>query len=119
MEDLIEQVAGHKYKKDGEYHKKGLNVNYEVKQLGGDRRGKTTTDGKNTITVAIDSDLKLTSQSDKLVDASTYSPTKKEAISSMVMTIFHETFLHGEMFAQDHLQDDKFDYSNILVTSEK
>jgi len=34
-------------------------------------------------------------------------------IFDRAMTLFHETFIHAELFAQDYLDNNKVDYSNI------
>ncbi|MCD7901850.1 MAG: hypothetical protein LUH22_18965 [Bacteroides sp.] len=41
------------------------------------------------------------------------SEDKAKAIISRTITTFHESLIHGELFAKDYMDDGAFNYSNI------
>jgi RHS repeat-associated protein len=119
-------IAGHTYEKDGKYHKKGVNLIYDAKDLGedGDRghTGAETTKNGVDITVTINSNSRVHAQDDKVYDTSNTSVSQQsidnqvKGILSRTITVFHESFIHGDLFTKDYLDNKKIDNSNILST---
>ncbi|OXA91101.1 hypothetical protein B0A66_12035 [Flavobacterium hercynium] len=116
-------IFGQTFDKNGEYDSAGLNLNFttyreEESQWGMPSKGETGDDGKNTITVGINTYEKVDSQDNKTYDyrnPNTVISAKNMSrwIFSRTITIFHENFLHADLSAKDFMEDGRFDDSNI------
>jgi hypothetical protein len=92
---------GHTFNEDGKYHKKGINLNYKAEPQGKYKGGDTGTDQySNAINITLNSDIDN-------------SILRKENVFNSVKTIFHESFIHAELDAQDFTDDTRFNNSNI------
>ena len=123
-------IAGHTYSKDGKYHKKGIDLGFNVEKANDSGHGgetgtnadKNTGDvsGRLRIDVTVNSD-EIRNNGNEVIninpDASPTSAAGAIQVKKMVfdraMTIFHETFIHAELFSQDYLDNNKIDYSNL------
>ena len=117
-------IAGHTYTEDGKYHKQGIDLIFEAKDLGGLTRGYTETSmngDRANISFIINSNLKVGSQDGNTYDMGvlnqSYSKDNTDiavkGILSRTMTVFHETFIHGYLATNDFLDDKSFNTSNI------
>lgn len=98
-------IAGHTYKKDGKYSKGGADLNYGAESMKKSLNGATSKEidgnGRGQITVKLNSDNFSASQ------------TSLGKISEAAGSFFHESFIHGDLFGQDFMDNKQFDYSNI------
>ncbi|KIA82456.1 hypothetical protein OA85_16460 [Flavobacterium sp. AED] len=116
-------VFGQTFDKDGKYDKAGLNLEFttmrEDDENGTPANGETSDDGKNTITVALNTFERVDAQDNKVYDyrspnAVTSANNMSRWIFSRTITAFHETLLHADLSAKDFMDNRKFDNSNIL-----
>lgn len=116
-------IFGQTFDKDGKYHKAGLNLEFTTMREDDENgntpaNGETGNDGNNTITVAINTFEKVNAQDNKVYDyrnpnAVTAAKNMSRWIFSRTITIFHENFIHVDLFSKDYMDNKKFDYSNI------
>lgn len=113
-------VGGHTFEKDGKYHKKGIDISFEAKELDKSNRGSTSKSingDRANITFTINSNSLVSSQDGIIYDTANPSVGNTDnivkGILSRTMTIFHETFMHGVHSTQDYLDDNDFNRSNI------
>jgi len=113
-------VGSHTFNKDGKYHSKGIDIVFNSKDLGSETRGETSTSmngNRAEITFTINSNSLVKSQDNNTYNTGDFSVTnidnQVKGILSRTMTIFHETFLHGEHKTKDFLDDNIFNNSNI------
>lgn len=92
-----QEIAGITFKKDGKFHKKGVDLNFISAPLSVGSKGRTHKDidknGRAQITVTLNSD--------------------KIELADRFLTVFHESFIHVNLGTNDFLDNQKFDYSNI------
>lgn len=117
-------IAGHTYTEDGKYHKQGIDLVFEGKDIGGSTRGYTETSmngDRANITFTINTNSKVGSQDGNTYDMGVLDQPYSQAntdiavkgILSRTMTVFHETFIHGYSATKDFLDDKSFNNSNI------
>ena len=117
-------IFGQTFAKNGKYHKAGLNLEFTTMREDDENgntpaNGETSDDGKNTITVALNTFEKVNAQDNKVYDyrssnAVTSANNMSRWIFSRTITVFHETFIHADLSAIDFMDNRKFDDSNIL-----
>jgi hypothetical protein len=99
-----------------------LNLNYtDERDEDSGNKGGTTDDGKNTITIKVNSYEKVNAQDEKTYDfLKPFSKTSAQLgqcmakwVFSRTMTLFHESFIHADLSSKDYLDDKKFNNSNI------
>nr|WP_315203610.1 DUF6443 domain-containing protein [uncultured Flavobacterium sp.] len=117
-------VFGQTFDKDGKYDKAGLNLEFTTMREDDENantpaNGETSDDGKNNITVALNTFERVDAQDNKVYDyrspnAVTSANNMSRWIFSRTITAFHETFIHVDLSAKDFMDNRKFDNSNIL-----
>ena len=89
-----QEIAGVTFEKSGEYDKKGIDLSFSEDKSKVFRDGAThesiNENGRGNINILL----------------------KKDSEYNTLETIVHEFFIHAERFAQDFLDDNKFNYSN-------
>lgn len=112
-------INGYTFKKDGKYHKKGIDLNFTDASLGTEGDNGLTTDNRGTLVdgryklkVIINSDLNDSEGAIIYKNALNSGQTgwklnqaKNIYIADRAKTIIHETFIHVELFTQDYLDD--------------
>lgn len=114
-------INGHTFKKDGKFHKKGIDLNFTDASLGTgdwDENGNTSNnrgnlvDGRLKLTITMNSDLNQSEAAQNYQQAIDngltgwqFNKAQNEYIVDRAKTIIHETFIHAELFAQDYLDD--------------
>ncbi|MDM1046599.1 hypothetical protein HX004_17355 [Myroides sp. 1354] len=111
-------VGEHTFNKDGKYHSKGIDIVFESKDLGRDVGGNTSSsiqEGRAEILFTINSNPIVDSSDGNSYDTRNFSNKNDmvKAIIGRTVTIFHETFLHGDHSTKDYLDDYSFNKSNI------
>jgi hypothetical protein len=120
-----QSIAGHKYKKSGKYDNRQIDISYGTEKIADMDHGGETKDfiGKNgrlTIDVLVNTYGKRRTYNEIINTTLGANPTTKQLadqygkmIFSRTGTIFHESFIHAELTAQDFMDNGKVDYSNI------
>jgi RHS repeat-associated protein len=118
-------IAGHTYRKSGKYDNKRIDISYGTERIEDMDHGGVTKDflGKNgrlTINVLVNTYEKRRTYNEIINTTLGANPTTKQLadqygkmIFSRTGTIFHESFIHAELTAQDFMDNGKVDYSNI------
>lgn len=106
-----QEIAGVKFDKDGDLHGKNINVTFdfqknEKKNGGGDTRYEEPNEYKDGKLVNTGLNMTVTLYEGKgwATDNWTF---------NSAMTIFHETFIHVDLYTKDFLDDNRINYSNM------
>jgi hypothetical protein len=107
-------IGGVKFEKDGEFHSKGLDLNYNLQTKAGKNGGGETTgsfkfDDKANV---------IGGQIDVTLFAGKGWQTGNEDFNR-VITTFHESFIHGSEFTSDYLDDKKFNNSGVSAKNKE
>jgi RHS repeat-associated protein len=119
-------IAGITYNKDGKFHSKGIDLAFNKKNLNGigyfiyrGPNGNTEKpelkNGRWSIKINVNSVLNTDNNS----EASDYEDNSKNEnvrnlfLASRAGTMAHEGFIHSQLFAEDIMDNSRFDYSNI------
>lgn len=103
-------IGGHTFKENGKFSSKGIDINYSAANLSDGTRGETSTsidNGRGQIDISINSN--------NVTGSSSFN---RESFSKTT-TLFHESFIHGDLFTRDYLDDKLFNYSNISAEAKR
>jgi RHS repeat-associated protein len=111
-------IAGYTFKKDGEYHKKGLDLIFKRDNLenpkdpqkkksgGGSTHFEAKQESADGIMKNVGGTITVTMHSGKGWQTDNYT-------YNSIITLFHETFIHVALGTEDYLDDNSFNNSNI------
>jgi len=121
-------IAGKTYTKDGKYNKKGIDLVFNVEAMNDPGAGGNTetnenkstgeVNGRLRIDITINNDAVRHTGEDKIDirpngNTIAQSVQIRKMIFDRAMSIFHETFIHAELSAQDYMDNSKIDNSNL------
>jgi hypothetical protein len=112
-------INGHKFKKDGKYHKKGIDLNFKDANLGSEaENGNTSNNRGNLVNGRLKIKITMNSSLNEAEGAKIYKKALEGGvtgwrlnhshnlyIADRAKTIIHESFIHAELFAQDFMDD--------------
>lgn len=109
-----QEIAGVTYKQ-GKYDKSGLDISYSSRDDENEHNGETEksiVDGRGKISIYINSSSEL----DANKGYANGEVSKDEHLYDIAKTISHESFIHGDFFSNDFMDDRSFNYSNVRGT---
>ncbi|MBN2520154.1 MAG: hypothetical protein JXB17_06600 [Bacteroidales bacterium] len=126
-------IAGHTYDNSGEYHEGGVDLSYGAKELknddgsystaNGETEKPTIVNGRGQISIFMNTGPNVKARQEYFSVMHSKSPsgddvlnTYNKYIYSATRTWTHESFIHGNYYAGDYLDDKSFNLSNVRGT---